>query len=36
MKIKPVFSLLACAGLTMPVMAADPWDSPFTIQAGAF
>ena len=36
MKIKAVFSTLACASLSTAAMAADPWDSPFAIQAGAF
>jgi len=36
MKIRFVFSLVACASLSTAAFAADPWDSPFTIQAGAF
>jgi hypothetical protein len=36
MKIKIVFPLVACASLSTAAIAADPWDSPFTIQAGAF
>ena len=36
MKIRIVFPLVACASLSTAAFAADPWDSPFTIQAGAF
>jgi hypothetical protein len=36
MRTKIVLPLLACASLSAPAFAADPWDSPFTIQAGAF
>ena len=36
MRMKIVLPVLACASLSAPAFAADPWDSPFTIQAGAF
>jgi len=36
MRIKVAFSLVACATLSTTAIAADPWDSPFTIQGGAF
>jgi hypothetical protein len=36
MKTRIVFSVLACASLSLAAQAADPWDSPFAVQAGAF